>query len=134
LSAGAAGSRDPARIDARYHAAAAIAPPAGITRPQVARHFERRDPAGALAVEGRARRFRFLGETRDLGVPVPWDRPDLMQVLLWKTHLHEFSYAIDLALAHRATRDTSFRDGFFALAHAWTDAQPIAKPGFEHVT
>jgi uncharacterized heparinase superfamily protein len=132
-------SRDPARIDARYHArAAAIAPlrwdHAGLAA--VARQFaERRDPAAALGVANDvlAGRFRFLGETRDLGAPVQWDRPDLMQALLWKTHLHEFSYAIDLALAYRATRDASFRDGFFALAHAWTDAQPIAKPGFQRV-
>jgi uncharacterized heparinase superfamily protein len=132
-------SRDPARIDARYHArAAAIAPlrwdHAGLAA--VARHqAERHDAATALGVANDALtgRFRFLGETRDLGVPVQWDRPDLMQVLLWKTHLHEFSYAIDLALAYRATHDASFRDGFFALARAWTVAEPIAKPGFQSV-
>ena len=132
-------SRNPARIDARYCArAAAVAPlrwdHAGLAA--VARHHaDRRDAAAALEVakNALAGRFSFLGETRDLGVPVPWDRPDLLQVLLWKTHLHEFSYAIDLALAYRATRDASFRDGFFALAHAYTDAQPIAKPGFQRV-
>ncbi len=124
--------------------ATARAPPrsrrcAGITPglAAVARHHaERRDPArrrSRVAQTPSPVASRFLGETRELGVPVAWDRPDLMQVLLWKTHLHEFSYAIDLALAYRETRDASFRDGFFALAHAWTDAQPIAKPGFQRV-
>lgn len=132
-------SRRSAQVDAAYHARAAKLAGlrwdhAGLAA--VARHHaERRDASAAqrVARDALAGRFTFLGETRDLGIPVPWDRPDLMQVLLWKTHLHEFSYAIDLALAHRETRDVSFRDGFFALAHAFTDAQPIAKPGFQRV-
>ena len=132
-------SRNPARIDAAYRSRAAQVASlrwdhAGLAA--VARHHaERRDAATALRVaqDALAGRFTFLGETRDLGLPVPWDRPDLMQVQLWKTHLHEFPYAIDLALAHRETGDASFRDGFFALAHAWADAQPIAKPGFQRV-
>ncbi len=132
-------SRRPARIEAAYHQRAANAASLrwdhqGLAA--VARHHaERRDATETLRVarDALAGRFTFLGETRELGMPIPWDRPDLMQVQLWKTHLHEFSYAIDLALAHRETRDAAFRDGFFALAHAWTNAQPIAKPGFHRV-
>jgi uncharacterized heparinase superfamily protein len=78
-------------------------------------------------------RFTLLGETRELGLPVPWDRPDLMQVLLWKTHLHEFPWAVDLALAWRATRDERFREAFLGLARDWVAAQPIARPGFQRV-
>ncbi len=132
-------SRRAAQVDAAYCARAAKMPAlrwdhAGLA--VVARHYaERRDASAArrIAQDALAGRFTFLGETRELGTPVPWDRADLMQVQLWKTHLHEFSYAIDFALAHRETGDARFRDGFFALAHAWTDAQPIAKPGFQRV-
>ena len=132
-------SRRADAIDARYQARAATVAPlrwdhAGLAA--VARqHAERRDPARAVAVarDALAGRFTFLGETRDLGLTVAWDRPDLMEALLWKTHLHEFSYAIELALAHRETGDRVFRDGFFALAQAWCAAQPIGKPGFQGV-
>jgi uncharacterized heparinase superfamily protein len=132
-------SRRAGAIDAQYRARAATVAKLdwdhrGLAA--VARHHaERRDPARAVAIarDALAGRFTFLGETRDLGLPIPWDRPDLIEALLWKTHLHEFSYAIDLALAHRETGDRAFRDGFFALARAWTEAQPIAAPGFQLV-
>lgn len=132
-------SRHPDAIDAQYRTRAATVAKLDWNHrglAAVARHYvERRDPARAVANarDALAGRFTFLGETRELGLPVPWDRPDLMSALLWKTHLHEFSYGIDLAIAHRETGDRAFRDGFFALARAWTDAQPVAKPGFERV-
>lgn len=137
-------SRAPGRIDARYTARATSAPPlpwdhAGLAH--VARlRAEHRDPARALAIAEDALRGRFtlLGEARDLAVPdgaarVDWDRPDLMQALLWKTHLHEWAWSLDLALAHRATGDARFRDGFFALARDWHAAEPIGRPGFARV-
>jgi len=124
-----------ARIDARYRESARgqrvdWADPglAALARLRAERH----EAGSALDVADAALagRFTFLGEARDLGVPVPWDRPDLMDVLLWKTHLHEFPYALDLALAYRETRDARYRDGFIALAHAWAEAESIGKPGF----
>lgn len=136
-------SRAPAHIDARYAARAASASPlpwdhAGLA--QVARlRAEHRDPAHARAIAEDALRGRFtlLGEARDVaaaeGGRVAWDRPDLMQALLWKTHLHEFAWSLDLALAHRASGDDRFRDGFFALARDWHAAEPIGRPGFARV-
>lgn len=137
-------SRTPARIDARYTARAAQAPAlawdsAGLAH--VARlRAESRDPARARAIAEDALRGRFtlLGETRDLATEgsaarVAWDEPALMQALLWKTHLHEFAWSIDLALAHRATGDPRFRDGFFALVRDWHAVEPIGKPGFSRV-
>lgn len=82
------------------------------------------------AVEGR---FTFLNETRSLGLPVPWDRPDLEDALLWKTHLHEFAWSFDLARAWRQTEEAGFRTGFFAMARSWWQAEPIGRPGFERV-
>lgn len=136
-------SRAPGRIDAGYTARAASAPPlpwdhAGLV--QVARlRAEHRDPVRARAIADDALRGRFtlLGEARDLAASdtarVAWDRPDLMQALLWKTHLHEFAWSLDLALAHRATGDDRYRDGFFALARDWHAAEPIGKAGFARV-
>jgi uncharacterized heparinase superfamily protein len=130
--------RRAAAVDARYRERAA----AGAVRWDVpglaaaARlRAARRVPEQALAAaEGAlAGRFHLLGETRELGRPVPWDRPDLMQALLWKTHLHEAGWALDLALAARASGDARFRAGFFALVEEWTAAEPIARPGFHRV-
>jgi uncharacterized heparinase superfamily protein len=92
--------------------------------PELARH---------IADEALAGRFRFLNQTRELGLPVPWDRPDLMEALLWKTHLHEFSYAVDLALVGRASGDPRYREGLFALARSWCEAEPIGRRGFHRV-
>ncbi|RIL04492.1 MAG: hypothetical protein DCC71_13970, partial [Proteobacteria bacterium] len=132
-------SRRAAAIDARYRARAAQAgalrwDDAGLAAFARLR-AEGRDPERAVAVarDALAGRFTLLGETRALGTPVPWDRPDLMQALLWKTHLHEMAWAVDLAIAHRATGDAAYRDGFFALARAWHDAEPIGQPGFSRV-
>ncbi|HEY8495351.1 MAG TPA: alginate lyase family protein, partial [Myxococcota bacterium] len=86
--------------------------------------------AACEALEGR---FTLLGETRDLGLPVAWDRPDLMQALLWKTHLHELGWSFDLARAAHDTGKSRFREGFVALVRAYLDAQPIARPGFQRV-
>jgi uncharacterized heparinase superfamily protein len=127
------------RIDARYRRRAEAAAPLQWQHPGLAAaaglRAARRDPDLALAAARAALdgRFGFLGETRELGRPVAWDRPDLAQALLWKTHLHEFPFAIDLALAHRASGDPAFRAGFLALARDWVGAQPIAKPGFQRV-
>jgi uncharacterized heparinase superfamily protein len=87
-----------------------------------------RDESAALAsardaLEGR---FRFLGRSEALGRDVDWFRPDLdVGTRLWKTLLHEFSFAEDLARATRATGDPAYRERFAALAHSWRAAAPI---------
>lgn len=137
-------SRAPARIDARYTARAAGALPlpwdhAGLAHvAQLRAEHRGSDRARESAEDALCSRFTLLGETREL-VPadaaarVDWDRPELMQALLWKTHLHEFGWSLDLAIAYRASGDARFRDGFFALARDWHAAEPIGKPGFARV-
>jgi uncharacterized heparinase superfamily protein len=80
------------------------------------------------ALEGR---FRFLGEARDLGVDVNWYREDLdAGTRLWKTHLHEFDYAIDLARSARESGDVAYRDRLASLITSWSSASPIGQPGY----
>jgi len=126
-------------IDAAYRRRAAAAGPVRWDHPGLAAAARLRSAgrplarALAAAEAALAGRFTLLGETRELGRPVAWDRPDLMDALLWKTHLHESAWALDLALAARASGDARWRDGFFALAGEWVAAEPIAKPGFHRV-
>jgi hypothetical protein len=136
-------SRFPAAIDARYARRAAAVAPLRWDHPGLAAvaalRAARRDPAEAAraAAEALEGRFTLLGETRALrgtgGAAVDWDRPDLMEALLWKTHLHELGVAVDLALAARASGDRALRDGLFALLRDWVRAEPIGKPGFARV-
>lgn len=131
-------SRQPALIDARYRARAASA---GLRWDygQLARFASartaRRPSEDALAAARDALHgcFTLLHEPRHLGLPVPWDRPDLTQALLWKTHLHEFAWSFDLARAAQETGDATYRQAFFALARDWAESQPIGKPGFHRV-
>lgn len=125
------------RIDAAYRrrADAAAAPfrwgHAGLAR-VAARRASGIDPAAAIQVARDALdgRFTFLEQTRELGRPVPWHHPALDEARLWKTHLHEFPYAMHLAIAYRTTGAIAFRDGFFRLAREWREAAPIGRPGF----
>jgi uncharacterized heparinase superfamily protein len=134
-------SQRSAAIDARYGARAAAVAPLRWDHPGLARvaalRAEARDPATAarVAADALAGRFTLLGETHALasGAGIAWDRPDLMEALLWKTHLHEFGFAVDLALAARASGDRALRDGLFALMRDWVRAEPIGKPGFARV-
>lgn len=128
-----------AAVDADYTRRAAACGPLRWDHPGLAAVAALRErgtdgaTAARVAAEALAGRFTLLGETRDLGVPTPWDHPDLMKALLWKTHLHEFGFAIDLALAARANGDRKARDGLFALIRDWVRAEPIGRPGFARV-
>lgn len=74
-------------------------------------------------------RFRFLNRSADLGVEVEWFRPELdTGTRLWKTLLHEFSFAEDLAQS--AASDERFRARMFELARNWRATAPIGCPGF----
>ncbi|MEM7410406.1 MAG: alginate lyase family protein [Myxococcota bacterium] len=124
--------RRPEVIDARYVARAERLPEARWDHPGLARlaawHRTRRAEADALAVarDALVGRFAFLGRSELLGAEVDWFREDFDRgTRLWKTHLHEFSYAIDLARAAAETGNREFGDRAFALARSWRDASPI---------
>ena len=51
---------------------------------------------------------------------------------LWKTQLHEFPYAIDLARAARSTGDPRFSEQLLALIRSWTPVAHIGRRGFAH--
>jgi uncharacterized heparinase superfamily protein len=126
-----------ARVDARYRARAARAGPlraghSGLAA-VAAYRAARAAPEQRLAVarDALAGRFRFLGRTLELGREVAWHRDDLdAGTRLWKTQLHEFPYAIDLAVAARTTGDPAFRTRLFELLAGWEAASPIGRPGF----
>jgi uncharacterized heparinase superfamily protein len=124
------------QVDARYRERAARLPRARFDHPGLARVAAFRTGHRAEALERIARdalagRFAFLSRTLDLGRDVDWYRPDLDRgTRLWKTHLHEFSYAPALAVAHRRSPEAGFRARLFELVEGWTAASPIGRPGF----
>ncbi|MEN8160997.1 MAG: alginate lyase family protein, partial [Myxococcota bacterium] len=63
--------------------------------------------------------------------PVAWFDPALDEgTRLWKTLLHEFSYAVDLARASREAEDASYRERCLALMRSWAAEATIGRPGF----
>ncbi len=128
-----------AAIDARYERRAEALPAPRFDHPGLARvaalREARRDPEAALAtardaLEGR---FTFLSETRELGRDVDWFRADLdAGTRLWKTLLHEFPYALDLASAFRASGDPVYRRRFAELFESWRAVAHIHRPGADH--
>ncbi len=128
-------ARAGARIDARYRARAAALAPARFDHPGLARvaglRAERVDPGASLrtAQVALAGRFSFLDRSRDLGEEVDWYRADLDSgTRPWKTLLHEFPFAVDLALAGRASAEPGYRDRLLALVRSWCAASPVARP------
>ena len=68
----------------------------------------------------------FLGREERFEGEVDWFRPDLDRgTRLWKTHLHEFSYAIDLAVTAVDDGDTACVDRLFGLARHWRSVATI---------
>ena len=125
------------RVESRYRRRAAALPAARFGHPglaRVARLRERLRPghdARRVAEAALAGRFEFLGRSLDLGRDVAWHRPDLDSgTRLWKTLLHEFSFAEDLARTWRETGDPACRRHLFALLEGWRRASPIGRPGF----
>jgi uncharacterized heparinase superfamily protein len=89
------------------------------------------DSRSATARDALAGRFAFLGRQEDFGVSVDWHRPDLQRgTRLWKTLLHEFSYAVDLAAAQRSLTEPVYRERLFELVGSWERAAPIGCPEF----
>jgi uncharacterized heparinase superfamily protein len=125
------------RIDACYRQRAATLGPVRFDHPQLARVAELRlgrrcdEERLRTAEEAIAGRFSFLGRQEEMGCSVDWHRPDLGGgTRLWKTLLHEFSYALDLAAAHRSTGERVYRDRLFQLVWSWEALSPIGCPGF----
>jgi uncharacterized heparinase superfamily protein len=125
------------RIDARYRRRAARLEPARFEHPGLAEVASLRESlrpapdalrAARDALEGR---FCFLGRSLELGRQVAWQRPDLdTGTRLWKTLLHEFPVAEDLARAGRDSGDPAYRARLFELVGSWRAASPIGCRGF----
>jgi uncharacterized heparinase superfamily protein len=85
----------------------------------------------AVADAALAGRFRFLGRERDFGEGVRWFDPTLDEgTRLWKTLLHEFSYAVALARASRESGGDAHRARCLALMRSWAAEATIGRPGF----
>jgi uncharacterized heparinase superfamily protein len=124
-------------IEDRYRARAADLPPLHWDAPGLGRvaayRTASRTEAESLVTAGEVLegRFHFLGRRIDFGPEVDWFRPDLdAGTRLWKTLLHEFGYATDLARASVATGDPRHRERLIQLARHWRRAAPIGCRGF----
>ncbi|MFP8881256.1 MAG: alginate lyase family protein [Myxococcota bacterium] len=127
------------RIDARYRARAAELGPPRLDHPGLAAVAAlrcgrtRRELSLATASDAVSGRFTFHGKSRELGNgdAVDWQHPELNEgTRLWKTQLHEFSYALDLADAARTTGDRAFHDRLVTLISDWSRVSPIGHKGF----
>jgi uncharacterized heparinase superfamily protein len=130
-------SRSGGRIDRRYHERARRLPRArldhpGLLRVAALRKAARSDERALAAAEAIvAGRFTFQGVEKVLGRQVDWYRADLdVGTRLWKTHLHEFSFALDLARAEHQNGDGRYRARLLELVASWSAASPIGRPGF----
>ncbi len=127
------------RVDARYRARAALLESPRLDHPGLAAvgalRSGRIEPELSLATarDAMVGRFTFCGKTRELGSgdEIDWHRAELHEgTRLWKTLLHEFSYAVDLANAARATGDRAFSDRLAELVADWSRSSPIGHKGF----
>ena len=126
-----------AAVQARYEARAARLAPATLDHPGLVRVAALRErmtnpeESRARADAALAGRFRFLEQERAFGERVAWFDPALdVGTRLWKTRLHEFAYALDLAWAARATGDARYRERCLALMRSWSAEARIGRPGF----
>ena len=125
------------RAHARYVARAARLPAADLAHPGLGRVAALRgrlaDPAASrrCADDALAGRFTFLSQTRSFGAEVAWFDPALDGgTRLWKTLLHEFSYALDLAWAARDSGDARYRERCLGLMRSWSAAATIGRRGY----
>jgi uncharacterized heparinase superfamily protein len=133
----AAWERRGAALHARYGERAEALGPARLDHPGLARVAKLRErlaeprASRAVADAALAGRFAFLGRTRSFGERVAWFDPALDEgTRLWKTLLHEFSYALDLAWASRASGDPRYRARCLDLMRSWSAEATIGRPGF----
>jgi hypothetical protein len=125
------------RAHARAERRAARLPAAALDHPGLARVAALRerltDPAASrrVADDALAGRFSFLSRERHCGAEVAWFDPALDSgTRLWKTLLHEHSYALDLAWAARATGDARYRVRCLGLMRSWSAAATIGRRGY----
>ena len=121
-----------AQVDARYGERAGQLAGMRWDHPGLARVAEfrlaARPEAEALAAadDALAGRFTFWGRSETFGERIDWFRPDLdVGTRLWKTWLHEFCYAEDLARAERVRGGGTYRTRLFDLVRQWRTAAPI---------
>lgn len=133
----AVAERRGARAQAAALRKAAALAPASLAHPGLGRAAALRarlaDPETSRrrADDALAGRFRFLSQERAFGAEVAWFDPALdTGTRLWKTLLHEFSYALDLAWAARASGDARYRERCLALMRSWSEEATIGRPGF----
>jgi len=89
------------------------------------------DASRRVADDALAGRFTFLSQVRSLGEPVAWFDPSLdAGTRLWKTLLHEFPYALDLAWAARTSGEPRYGERCLALMRSWSAEAAIGRPGF----
>jgi uncharacterized heparinase superfamily protein len=124
-------------VHAGYEARAEAIGPARLGHPGLARVAALRErladarDSRAVADAALAGRFTFLGRERTFGERVAWFDASLDEgTRLWKTLLHEFSYALDLARAARASGDARYRARCLALMWSWSAEATIGRPGF----
>ena len=129
------------RLGARAHATAvekagALAP-AALDHPALGRVAELRgrlvdaEASRRVADDALAGRFTFLSQTRSFGEPVAWFDPSLdTGTRLWKTLLHEFPYALDLAWAARKSGEPRYRERCLALMRSWSGEAAIGRRGY----
>ena len=80
-----------------------------------------RDPrVAADAVSGR---FRYAGETLDLGMPPDWRTGGLAHDEEWHIEWSKFYFGLDLAHAYGATGDPAYLDAWQTLVSSWIDQQ-----------
>jgi uncharacterized heparinase superfamily protein len=122
---------------ASYVARAAALAPAALDHPGLGRVAALRErladasASRAVADAALAGRFRFLSRERSFGDEVDWFDPSLDEgTRLWKTLLHEFPFALDLAWADRATGDARYRERCLALMRGWSSVATIGRPGY----
>jgi uncharacterized heparinase superfamily protein len=125
------------RAHARAVAAAAALPAARLDHPGLGRVAALRErlaePAASrrVADDALAGRFSFLSQPKSFGEQIAWFDPALDSgTRLWKTLLHEFPYALDLAWAARATGDARYRVRCLALMRSWSAEATLGRPGF----
>jgi uncharacterized heparinase superfamily protein len=125
------------RAHARAVAEAGALPPARLAHPGLGRVAALRarlaEPAASrrVADDALGGRFTFLSRTRAFGERVAWFDPELdAGTRLWKTLLHEFPYALDLAWAARASGEARYRERCLALMRSWSAEAKLGRPGF----
>lgn len=77
-----------------------------------------------VADDARAGRFRYAGQTLDLGLPPDWRGGGLDHDEEWHIEWSKFYFGLDLAHAYAATTDPAYLATWQALVDSWIHQQP----------